>query len=392
MKKLLFLILTFIFLNNFTFAQATTSLEKLWYYKEESGSRNRFLEIAEMQTTTRSLIDVLAPQTYFLNYNGEVKGEVKADILQKAKEKKMKIIPLLANITFYKDKNGNKQEYFNQKIIHDLLDKKENWGKVSSFMIDEAKKNNYIGWQLDLENINVSRKDNFLEFTKFLKAEFSKNNLIISAAIVSKTSDNQKDYEKNYWNNWAGVYDYKKLGEILDFVSVMAYDEPSNNGPVASITWSKKVLDYSLKNISAEKVSFGIPVYAWAYRSNDWKAGKKHFAMVNFDLVKKYLEQASPQPSPKEKEQNISEKSKDKLTGKGRSKIYGNIPWISYDRNGVNYTLWYEDKMSFETKLQNLSSCGKFLQKTLSQDSACKIRGFSVWVLGDEDKKIWELF
>jgi spore germination protein YaaH len=177
-----------------------------------------------------------------------------------------------------------------------------------------------------------------------------------------------KDYEKVYWEKWASVYDYKKLGEYLDFISVMAYDQPQSSGPVATIEWSKKVLDYSLQNIPTNKISFGIPSYAWAYRSIDLKNGKKHFAMTNFELVSKYL---TPNPSP-----NLGEGNK--VTGKGRSEKYGNISWISYDRGGKNYTVWYEDKMSFETKLKNIKEKN--------------IRGFSVWVLGDEDPKVWELF
>lgn len=356
----------FIFLSFFTFSFAQdlnrTSLEKLWYFKEEKKSRDSLFE-------NYSKIDVLAPQTFYLRFDYKknefyIESKMKQDIIDFTKEKNIKVLPLLANISF--NKKGD--EYFDRFLIQKLLNDKKSQEKIVKDMIEIAKKYNMVGWQLDLEAISGEYKDRFSEFAKYFYTELGKNNLISSAAIVSKISDNPKDYEKVYWEKWASVYDYKKLGEYLDFISVMAYDQPQSSGPVATIEWSKKVLDYSLQNIPTNKISFGIPSYAWAYRSIDLKNGKKHFAMTNFELVSKYL---TPNPSP-----NLGEGNK--VTGKGRSEKYGNISWISYDRGGKNYTVWYEDKMSFETKLKNIKEKN--------------IRGFSVWVLGDEDPKVWELF
>jgi spore germination protein YaaH len=351
--------------------QNIKNIEKLWYFKEEQKSRESFFK-------NYSKIDVLAPQTFYLRFDYKknefyIESKMKDDIVNFAKEKNIKVLPLLANISF--NKKGN--EYFDRFLIQKLLNDKKAQEKIVKDIIDISKKYNteaqvVVGWQLDLEAISGEYKDKFSEFTKYFDAELGKNNLISSAAIVSKISDNPKDYEKIYWEKWSSVYDYKKLGEYLDFISVMAYDQPQSPGPVATIDWSKKVLEYSLKNIPANKISFGVPSYAWAYRSTELKNGKKHFAMTNFELVSKYL-------TPNSGEGN-------KVTGKGRNEKYGNIPWISYDRGGKNYTIWYEDKMSFETKLKNIKS----LPTSLYQGSS--IRGFSVWVLGDEDPKVWELF
>jgi spore germination protein YaaH len=362
MKKIFLSFFIFTIFINFSLAiSSDVSLEKLWYFKDEPKSRKSLF-----QNYTK--IDVLAPQTFYLRFDYKknefyIESKMKQDVMDFAKEKNIKVLPLLANISF--NKKGN--EYFDRILIHKLLNDKKSQEKIVKDMIDVANKYNtdvktIIGWQLDLEAIDGSYKDKFTEFTRLMETEFQKNNLITSAAIVSKISDNPEDYEKVYWDKWASVYDYRKLGETLDFISVMAYDEPRSKGPVATIGWSEKVLKYSLENLPKEKISFGIPVYAWAYRSEEYKKGGKHFTMTNYDLVSKYL----------------SGESKNKKTGQGRSEIFGNIPWISYDRSGVNYTIWYEDKMSFEKKLNNIKDKG--------------IRGFSVWVLGDEDPKVWDLF
>jgi spore germination protein YaaH len=261
-------------------AQATTtSMEKLWYLKNEERSMASFEK-------NIGKIDIVGPQTYFLLNNGEVRNNFPEKILKLKNEKNqnLKVMPLLANITFYYSPSpsgrageGVQKEYFDQAKVVNLLDDKNNWQKISDYMRMEAKKNSFWGWQLDLENIPASHKEKFSEFVKFLKSEFDKDGLKLTVAVVSKISDEEKDYGKEYWGSWAGAYDWKVLSDNTEFLSIMAYDQPESPGPVATLGWSKKVLDYALKTIPKEKISFGIPVYAWVYRSEDLKKRKKAF-------------------------------------------------------------------------------------------------------------------
>lgn len=349
MKKSIFLLIIIFSFVSQTLAQEK-KLEGLWYYTETPRSRESLFR-------NISKINILGPQTYELQMDGKIKSTMKDDVINLAQKNKVKIMPLLANT------NG---KYFNQKTILNLLDNTENWEKVSKYMREEAFKNSYWGWQLDLENIPVGHKGKFTEFVKYLRQEFDKPEnpyrLTLSIAIVSKISDNPADYQASYWKNWAGAYDYKILASSTDFLSVMAYDQPNSPGPVATIAWSKKVLDYSLKNIPADKISFGIPVYSWAYRAKE----KKQFTMVDFPFVYKKLTHFDKRDR------------KNMTTGAGTSKFYGNISWVSYNQSGKNYTIWYEDKNSFKVKFDQLQRAN--------------VRGFSAWVLGDEDPKIWEMF
>lgn len=345
MKKGVFLfLLNLIFVAN-VFAE-TQKPEVLWYYTETPRSRESLYKHI-------SKINVLGPQAYELGMNGAIKSTMKDDVITLAQKNKVKVMPLLANT------NG---KVFNQKTILNLLDNTDNWEKVSKYMREEAYRNNLWGWQLDLENIPLEYKDKFSEFVKYLRGELNKDNLKLSIAIVSKISDNKADYEKSYWNNWAGAYDYSSLASSTDFLSIMAYDQPNSTGPVATIQWSKKVLDYSLRNIPKEKISFGIPVYGWAYRGTE----KKHFTMVDYPFTYSKLTDFN-----KRDPRNMT-------TGAGVSKIWGNISWVSYNKGGKNYTIWYEDKNSFKAKYDQLNKSG--------------VRGISLWVLGDEDPTVWDLF
>jgi spore germination protein YaaH len=362
-------LLLFLFGFALAFAQsATSSPEALWYYKEEPRSRESFFKHADK-------IDVLGPQTYFLKKDGVVTGSVRQDVLDKAKQENIKVMPLLANIIILK----NDKEYFDMTTMSDLLSNTANWEKVAKVMREEGHKNGYYGWQLDLEHINVKDKELFIQFVTYLKKELAKDNLKLSAAIVSKISDNPEDYKSNYWTEWAGAYDYQRLGEVLDFVSVMAYDQPNSPGPVATLDWSKKVMQYTLGKIPKEKVSFGIPTYSWAYRSEDLKNKKSHFLMVDYGLVQTWLTQYEKQKVIKLSEAGYKEAyRKYWTTGVGSSALYGGQAWVSYNYNGKNYTIWAENASSFKVKLEQVKSAG--------------VRGYSAWVLGDEDPAVWSLW
>ena len=53
------------------------------------------------------------------------------------------------------------------------------------------------------------------------------------------------------------------------------------------------------------------------------------------------------------------------------------VSWLSYAYGSERYLIWFEDKKSFELKL-NIVKNNNFM-------------GFSAWVLGDEDPAIWDL-
>ena len=53
------------------------------------------------------------------------------------------------------------------------------------------------------------------------------------------------------------------------------------------------------------------------------------------------------------------------------------VPYASYTVGGINEWLFLEDVRAFKAKLE--------LAKSKN------VRGFSVWVLGPEDERIWDL-
>lgn len=65
-----------------------------------------------------------------------------------------------------------------------------------------------------------------------------------------------------------GAFDYKAIGQAVDEVIIMTYEEHragSEPGSVASVPWVTSVLNYAIANIPLQKIYRGISIYGY-----DW--------------------------------------------------------------------------------------------------------------------------
>ena len=125
----------------FIFAQSVPAdFVKLFYYRDGKKAWESF------QKNIKS-IDVIAPQTYSVKADGEIKGGLTEDFLALAKKNNIKIMPLLTNSSF------------SQQDIHDILDNPNVQDKIIQAMIVEAQKEGYWGWQFDFEQMMAVYRD-----------------------------------------------------------------------------------------------------------------------------------------------------------------------------------------------------------------------------------------
>ncbi len=299
---------------------------QVFYYREGENAR-------ESLFTNYESIDILAPQSYAFDEKGSLKGSVSKEVLDFTKKKNMKVMPLVTNGSF------------GQKSLVAVLNNPTIQKKAIKQMVDEARKNNFIGWQIDFEQMNVEYKDKFTLFVKKASEALHKKNLILSVAVIAKFSDIPSDYKNTLWTDLIGVYDYKKIGEYSDFVSIMSYDAPDSKGAISPYPWLVKVLEYSLKYIPKEKLSLGIPLYYWKW--DDVRG--KITGIGGFEGLKIALGSYNPKLG------------------------YDNVvkaPYLKYVRNKVANTIWYENEVSIKEKMLLLEKY--------------KLHGFSAWALGLE--------
>lgn len=311
------------------------NLEKI-FYLSKGKEKEAILDIQKHADK----IDILAPQAYSVGSDLNLYGSLSAKLKEAIKQQNIKVMPLIVN-------SG-----FKQSIIHNLLLSSTAQDKVINGLISLAEKNNYIGWQFDFENINYKDKDLYSAFVEKTAKELHKNNLILSVAAVSRSVD----YENtDAFKNWGGAYDYKRISDAADFISLMAYDDSKSYGPTASILFVKWVLNYVKDKILPEKLSLGIPFYYWGWNQTSPKTSSKRISSGGYNLVRLTMQKFPYK--------------------QGFDEALG-VPWLAYSVGKKSYKIWYEDKRSFEIKLNIVKGNN--------------LRGFSAWVMGAEDPAIWD--
>ena len=308
------------------------SYERLFYYREGLLARKSLFAHG-------TSIDILAPQTYTLRRDGTLSGSLEADVLAFAKKNKIKVLPLITN------------EKFSRVAYKPILTDLELQARAISALVLEARDRGYIGWQIDFEQMDAEDKDLFSAFVARAAKEFHTHNLKLSVAVIAKVSDNPADYERNLWPRLIGVYDYDALGRSADFVTIMSYDSPESDGPIAPLPWLNRVLTYSLAHIPKEKLSLGIPLYYWQWDLNRGKIVGigGHEGITN--VFKKYKVSTYYDPTF------------------AAASLY-------YVKNGTPYTIWYENERSVREKLALIKSS--------------KLHSASFWVLGLELPSVWK--
>ena len=291
-----------------------------------------------------SSVDIVAPQTYVTNINGKLLGKPNQKILDIAQTAGAQIMPLVSN------------QNFSQSGVHSFLQNTDAQNALLASLVLEAQKQKYIGYQYDFEHIASYDRDLYSNFVAKSATYFHNNNLQLSVAIAPIHSDDPTKFAEGSWQNWTGAFDYSAIGKSADFVSVMAYDDSNSVGPTASLPWVTQVADYTLAHIPANKVSFGIPFYAWIRNAN---SGKR-VEITGYPILGSIIDSG-------------------KYVDKGWSDALA-VPWVKFkskSRNGKVLIAWYEDAESFQTKID-----------LIKKDN---MRGYSAWAIGQEDPKIWNV-
>lgn len=325
MKKLLTLFL----LTAFLLPTPALATEKLFYFFDNEYGYDSF------KGNYRD-IDIVAPQIYEVQSNLKVSSMKEKKLVKYAKKKKVSVMPLIVN------------EHFDKVLMSTILITPKVQDNIIAFMIKEAKKQKYIGWQFDFENINHMDRDLYTAFVKKTYEALKKENLQFSVAVVVRSTDyNPNDKEQD----WSGAYDYAELAKNSDFLTLMTYDEPYSIGPVASMPYVKRVLDYMLTKAPAEKLSLGIPLYCWKWQ-NGVRAGSTTYRLAE----KAY--------------KNGSNKMKH------FDDFYG-AEFFRFFTGDVQTVIWCENKKSLEMKMDLIDKHG--------------LRGFSAWALGQDNREMWRV-
>ncbi len=327
-------------------AGAQQPLERLFYYVDTENSYTSLVKHIDQ-------ITVLGPQVYTVDSLGIVWGRLDRRVLDLARRHGVKVMPLVVN------------EGFNQPALRRLLADTAARARTVRSLVQLCRDNGFWGIQFDIENVNLDDRDRLTAWYSDAANALHGGGCKISIAVVHRTEDlpGPTGYHRFLYESWRQGYDLAALGRVGDFVSLMSYDQQTRRtppGPVAGLPWVRDNVEYFLRFVPPDKLSLGVPLW-----SEHW--------FSRYD------------PSIPERARSWSE-TVSWAWGSGLAERNGAavrwdsaqaVPWTMFENGGVFEWVFLNDVRSFRAEL------GLAREK--------KLRGFSAWVLGPEDERIWDV-
>ena len=192
----------------------------------------------------------------------------------------------------------------------------------------------FLGLNIDFEYVLAEDRQGFAGFVRKTREVMNLFDYEVSVALAPKTSAGQKGllYE--------GM-DYRLLGEAANHVMLMTYEWGYSQGPpmaVAPLNMVRRVVEYALSEIPAEKISLGIPNYGY-----DWplpyERGITRAQTINHaEAVQTAIDHGVEiwfDPTAKS-------------------------PYYRYWQYGIRHEVWFEDVKSVQGKFSLIQEYGLF--------------------------------
>ncbi len=294
-------------------------------------------------------VNVISPTWLSLkDSNGNINSNISKEYVQWAKMRGYKVWALFSNS-------------FDPKLTHEFFNNPFGKEKAIKDIVKLVEENNIDGINVDFENVYVEDKDNLVMFIRELAAVLHDKNLVISMDVTVKGGS----------SNWSLFYDRQRLGEVIDYMILMAYDEHWASSPVsgsvASKNWVQKGVEGLLEDVPAQKLVLGVPSYTRIWTETptieDPTKMKVKSKAASMDTVNKIIDQYG------------LIKTYDLKTGQN---------YIEYMEENALHRIWIEDETSMKMrtdiiKFYNLAGIGNWR------------RGFeteNIWYIIDTELKI----
>lgn len=200
--------------------------------------------------------------------------------------------------------------------------------KLLDQLIAVMRQKGYRGLDSDFEYIKAEESTAYVAFLKNARERLHAEGFFLHTALAPKTSANQEGllYEGHRYN---------EIGAVADRVLLMTYEWGYTYGPpmaVAPLPQVRRVLEYGVTEIPAEKIMMGIPNYGY-----DW-------------------------PLPYEPKQTKAESIGNQEAVLRAAQMGAVIqydetaqaPFYTYRQHGVSHEVWFEDVRSIDAKYNTL--------------------------------------
>ncbi len=326
---------------------AAQDLERIFYYADGEAAFASFRANVER-------IDVVAPHAYQVDGDGIVWGELDPRMMELATRHGVRVMPYI------------NQPGFDQEMLHELLVDDAARSRAIAWLLEACRRHDLHGIQFDFENVSIEDRDAYTRFYREAAAALHAEGYRISMAVVHRPDfmPGPSRYHRWLFRNWRAGYDLEAIAGIGDWISVMTYAQHTRRtppGPNAGVPWDRDVIEYFLQFMPPQKLSLGIPT-----GSQHWYTSQED--RITPEMARSYSE-------------GLSWNEAMALIERYDAEVHWSeehqVPYAFYSRGGTFEWIFMEDARSFRAKLGLIDEYG--------------LRGFSVWVLGNEDPGVWRV-
>src|SRR5690625_3175418 len=214
---------------------------------------------------------------------------------------------------------------FSEELGHIILTVQAVQNTLLDQIVNIAQEIGYTDVHFDFEFLPAEDREAYNAFLRNAKDRLSQAGLLMSTAVAPKTGAEQA-------GQWYEAHDYAAHGEIADFVVLMTYEWGYSYGPpmaVSPINEVRKVVEYALTEMPAEKIVLGQNLYGYDWTLPFVEGGPAARAV-------------SPQQAIAIARENNAAIQYDETA---------QAPFFTYtDAEGNDHEVWFEDARSIQAK------------------------------------------
>ena len=301
----------------------------IWHQVTSQDSNAAFSE--DMQDVTG--VNVVSPTWFSISSNdGDLASLASEDYVSAAHEKGMEVWGLMDNFS---------TEIDTTTVLGNTASRENLEGQL----ITEALNHGLDGINIDIETLPEEASESYVQFMRELSVKCRNNNLVLSVDVPPPYDFNTH-------------YNRKALGEVVDYLMIMGYDEHyvgSEAGSVASLSYERNGITGTLESVSKDKIISGIPFYTRLWKTN--ASGEVSSEAIGMDHADEILSQYQVTAAWSEE----------------TSQDYAEFT----DEEGNFCQIWLENEKSIEEKM-------KLVQQY-------DLGGVAEWKLGFERTAIWDV-
>lgn len=267
----------------------------------------------------------LTPFTYGFTPEGELVGLDDQELIALTRAQGASPMMHLSTLT--------EEGSFSNELANLILNDLPLQAKLINAVERQIQASGYEGLDVDFEFVFPQDALPYAEFLSRLHDRLSPQGYLVTAALAPKTSADQPGllYEG---------HNYAAVGAAVDKVLLMTYEWGYTYGPpmaVAPLPNVRRVVEYALTEIPADKLWLGIPNYGY-----DWPLPFRQGFTKATSISNRYaVELARRYGAQIQFDTNAQS------------------PWFRYtDENGTGHEVWFEDARSIQAKLSLIREYG----------------------------------